>query len=182
MSSRSKGSSGKGAQKRQGKQKPAAAPEPKQTAGWRAMFEANPEEVAEQALQQQAASPGPAAEAEPEVAAPPAEPARREPAAPARATAAAAPAVTPPPAPAVARVEPVEAVLADGTRLIERDGKLLVRDRSGNDWPPQALDKMTVSFTRLEAFRLRQYAESRRMAYVDVLRERLADIMEGEPE
>lgn len=178
MSSRSKGSSGKGAQKRQGAKKGAASA-PQESPMWRAMFDANPEDVAEQVAQQQAAATGPAADAEPEVVVPAGEPGGGEPEAPASAAPAAAPAVGSSP---VVGEAPVDAVLADGTRLIERDGRLVVRDKGGNEWPPQALDKMTVSFTRLEAFRLRQYAESRRMAYVDVLRERLADIMEGEPE
>lgn len=67
--------------------------------------------------------------------------------------------------------------LEPGVEKIGED--LFVRDQ-GKLLPVDAVAKMTFSFTALERHRLRQYADARRMDYVEVIRERLADILSGE--
>lgn len=62
---------------------------------------------------------------------------------------------------------------------VERVGSdLFVRDDNGRLIPVDALTKMTFSFTALERHRLRRYAEAHQMDYVEVIRQRLADIFD----
>lgn len=136
---------------------------------------ADPERLEAQAVQEQQPAPGaaePPASAAVEAAAeaPAAQSVAERPAPAARARRGGAPASS-------SEAPAVREELEPGVEKIGED--LFVRDQ-GKLLPVDAVAKMTFSFTALERHRLRQYADARRMDYVEVIRERLADILSGE--